>query len=210
MSILSQSNNHYWDNGAFCVNCGILTGNVTNNGIHPIWHAGCKPGCNSTWEDQEPIMSDDEYAQVIDEERDMENKRRNALCKTPADRTDEFELWANEYGLIKTLDEEFALEVNERQEMSLEDINVLEFAAKIQADVDWETLEREESSYVAEWRHPYHEDDEELEREAREEDRRQMEAQEREEQAMEERDRRECQNGYDYDEDYDDDDMIEY
>ena len=61
MSTAPRNNNYYWNNGAFCENCGILTGNVTNNGIYPIWHAGCKPGCNSVWEDQDPIVSDDEY-----------------------------------------------------------------------------------------------------------------------------------------------------
>jgi len=49
---LQRNNNYYWSNGAYCENCGILTGNVTNNGVQPIWHEGCKPGCKSVWHDQ--------------------------------------------------------------------------------------------------------------------------------------------------------------
>jgi hypothetical protein len=60
MSKRSETKNHYWNNGAFCENCGILTGNVRNNGIFPIYHEGCKPGCKSVWEDQDPISDDEE------------------------------------------------------------------------------------------------------------------------------------------------------
>ena len=63
-----NNENYYWNGGAFCVNCGKLEGNVTNNGVHPIWHNGCKPGCNSTWEDQDAVCEDYEYAQLMDEE----------------------------------------------------------------------------------------------------------------------------------------------
>ena len=188
MSNAPRNNNYYWDNGAFCENCGILTGNVTNNGILPIWHTGCKPGCNSVWYDQDPMSDDDEDQDEEQElasqrsERDIEYDRRYELCKTPIERTEEFELWANEWGLRKEWDEEFELEHEERAEMESEDHNVLKVV-----EVDWETLAKESRDYIAEYRHPYHEDDEELELEARAQYEREMEAEEREQDAMEER-----------------------
>lgn len=209
MSTAPRNNNYYWNNGAFCENCGILTGNVTNNGIYPIWHAGCKPGCNSVWEDQDPIVSDDEYdsqdhgqeeplfeLRTQRSERDIEYDRRQELCKTPTERTEEFEIWANEWGLTNHWDEEFELEHEERAEMESEDHNVLKVV-----EVDWETLAKEPRDYIAEYRHPYHEDDEELEREAREEYRREMEAQDREEDEREEREYQESRYRYYYDSD---------
>lgn len=45
--------NCYWDGGAFCVNCGILQGNVYDDGVHPIWHPNCKTGCMSSWNSQD-------------------------------------------------------------------------------------------------------------------------------------------------------------
>jgi hypothetical protein len=225
MSNAPQNNNNYWNGGAFCENCGILTGNVINNGIYPIWHAGCKPGCNSHWEDQDPIVSDDEYAHMMDEEerwreaclqeskyqeeplfelgtqrseRDIEYDRRQELCKTPTDKTDEFEIWANEWGLTNQWDEELELEENEREEMACEDHNVLKVV-----EVDWETLANEPCDYIAEYRHPYHEDDEELEREARAQYEREMEAQDREEDEREEREYQESRYRYYYDSDSD-------
>jgi len=173
---LSRKNNHYWDNGAYCGNCGILKGNVTNNGIHPIWHTGCKVGCNSTWEDQDPILSDDEYAHLLDEEE----RWRNA-CRDPRQEEEEDELQPDYAPDIEQI---------EREDMSYEDSNVLTLEQEYSATMCWENL------------HAYHEDDEELELEAREEYRREMEAQEREEDAMEERDRIECGYGRSY---YDDD-----
>jgi hypothetical protein len=64
MSNTPQNNNYYWSNGAYCVNCGILKGNVINNNVHPIWHPACRSGCNSAWYDQEPL----EYEET-DEDR---------------------------------------------------------------------------------------------------------------------------------------------
>lgn len=55
----SRNNNHYWDGGAFCENCGKLKSNVIDNGDHPIWHPNCKPGCNSAWYNQETIDTND-------------------------------------------------------------------------------------------------------------------------------------------------------
>lgn len=177
MSNFARNNNHYWDNGAFCENCGILTGNVTNNGVLPIWHEGCKPGCTSVWQDQDPLSDDDEepneyHANPLFElplqrsHRVIEYDQRQELSKTPTERTDEFELWAEEYGLITDKNRE----QEEREEMAWEDDK--------------------------EYRHPYHEDDEELEREAREEYRRQIEEQDREEDEREEREFRESRYKY--------------
>ena len=73
MSNFARNENYYWNGGAFCKNCGVLKGNVTNDGIHPIWHDGCKSGCNSTWEDQEFSACDEhEYAHLLDEEERWE------------------------------------------------------------------------------------------------------------------------------------------
>ena len=46
MSNANQNKNYHWNNGAFCENCGILTGNVK----YTMRHDGCKPGCKSTWD----------------------------------------------------------------------------------------------------------------------------------------------------------------
>jgi hypothetical protein len=46
MSNAPQNNNYHWNNGAFCENCGILTGNVK----YTMRHDGCKPGCKSIWD----------------------------------------------------------------------------------------------------------------------------------------------------------------
>ena len=143
-----RNNNSYWNNGAYCENCGMLTGNVINNGIQPIWHPNCKPGCNSVWYDQDPMTDDDE-----DEDDEQEQEQEQELD-------------------VKVCDEELVLEEYEKEE----------------------------------WRHPYHEDDEELEREAREEYRKEMEAQEREEDEREEREWRESRYGYYDTEDYERDD----
>lgn len=80
MAQYSQNGNYYWSGGAFCVNCGNLKGNVTNNGVHPIYHANCKTGCNSTWEDQDPICEDYEYAELMDEE-----ERWREACRDPSE-----------------------------------------------------------------------------------------------------------------------------
>ena len=81
-----NNGNYYWNGGAFCVNCGKLEGNVTNNGVHPIWHRDCKSGCNSTWEDQDPICEDYEYAELMEEEE----RWRNA-CRDPREEDQEAE-----------------------------------------------------------------------------------------------------------------------
>lgn len=77
MSNFTRNNNHYWNGGAFCANCGILKGNVINNNVHPIWHPRCKPGCNSTWEDQEPLeyeeTEEDRFYRELEEEEEQEN-----------------------------------------------------------------------------------------------------------------------------------------
>ena len=152
----SRNNNHYWDGGAFCENCGMLKGNVIDNGVHPIWHPNCKPGCNSAWYNQETIDTNDSFeeARLLDEE----------------------ERYNLDYG-----------------------------------DEDQDEYER--CDLLEEFHHPYHEDDPELEKEAREEYKREMEAQEREEEEMAERDRQESDYGYYNGEDddrYEDDAIVEY
>ena len=73
---LSRNNNHYWSNGAYCVNCGTLEGNVINNNVHPIWHPRCKPGCNSAWHDQEPLeyeeTEEDRFYRELEEQEEAE------------------------------------------------------------------------------------------------------------------------------------------
>lgn len=78
---LSQNANHYWDNGAYCLNCGLLQGNVINNNIHPIWHPACKPGCNSTWHDQDPLEYEetdrDRFFRELEEEQQQSDREQH-------------------------------------------------------------------------------------------------------------------------------------
>ena len=84
-----NSTNYYWNGGAFCVNCGVLKGNVTNNGIHPIWHQNCKIGCTSSWNDQDIDDTDFfEEARLLDEEErynlaygDEDDEEYNRHCE---------------------------------------------------------------------------------------------------------------------------------
>ena len=155
MSESSENKNHYWNNGAFCENCGILTGNVINNGILPIYHKGCKPGCKSVWEDQDP-MSDDE-----DEEEEEEEV---FVYKSMREETGEFELWANKWGLINEWDEE---EENQdgmqgRGEVDWEVLNkeprdyIMEMSRRMRGEVDWEVLDKEPRDYIVKWSEMYH------------------------------------------------------
>jgi len=59
MSNSPQNNNYYWYNGAFCENCGIITGNTSNHGGRHIWYGDCKPGCNTKWDYKDFCPSND-------------------------------------------------------------------------------------------------------------------------------------------------------
>jgi hypothetical protein len=124
-----SNSNYYYYNGAFCENCGFLTGSVQNNGVDPIWHDGCKPDCKLRWENQLSIVSDDEE--------------------------------------------------------TLQEIIYVQKENKV--DQAEEKNEKSTIPVTPEYRHAYHEDDEDLEREAREEYEREMEEQNREEEEMEKR-----------------------
>ena len=59
----------YWYNGAYCENCGVLTGNVINNGVHPLWHPDCNPGCKTVWHKKTVLpTSNGENPSLINEE----------------------------------------------------------------------------------------------------------------------------------------------
>jgi len=62
MSILPQSNNYFWHTGAFCENCGILTGRVTIDRVTGTYtkHKDCKQDCTTTW-DSECFCPTDDY-----------------------------------------------------------------------------------------------------------------------------------------------------
>jgi len=108
---LPQNNNHYWPNGAFCVNCGILKGDVINNNVHPIWHPACRPGCNSAWCDQEPFeyeeTDEDRFYRELEEQEQEEWKQQQAEWEQERLQ----EEWEEEQGEIWE---------QEREEMDLE------------------------------------------------------------------------------------------
>jgi hypothetical protein len=116
MSNFTRNNeNYYWNGGAFCVNCGKLDGDVTNNGVHPIWHKGCKLGCNSTWEDQDFSPCDDyEYAHLLDEE-----ERWNEACRDT--REEEDESYLEDERRMDVMEYESRCEEWEREDMANED-----------------------------------------------------------------------------------------
>lgn len=114
MAQYSQNGNYYWNGGAFCVNCGNLKGNVTNNGVHPIWHANCKTGCNSTWEDQDAICEDYEYAELMDDE-----ERWREACRDPVE--EEREAMESYLEYQRQMDEEYERRMDEEYERQMKE-----------------------------------------------------------------------------------------
>jgi hypothetical protein len=120
MNNAPRNNNYYWNNGAFCHNCGILKGNVINNGQNPIWHPDCKPGCKSTWEDQDFSPCDEyEYEHILDEEERWNEAYQNQRPQSTGHPELPMEFFVNgydEYDLILDAEEEEQEEHEEQEE----------------------------------------------------------------------------------------------
>jgi hypothetical protein len=134
MSNAPQNNNYHWTNGAFCENCGILTGNVTNNGIFPIYHEGCKPGCKSVWEDQDPI-SDDEEEEEEEEDKEEEDKEEEDKEEKGREGRGEVD-W----------------EVLDKESIDY----IVKISRQLLGEVDWEVLDKEPKDYIVKWNECYH------------------------------------------------------
>lgn len=143
---LSRNENHYWDNGAYCVNCGILKGNVINNNIHPIWHPRCNPGCDSVWHDQEPL----EYEEESDQDRFYRELEEEAQSDREQDRLQQersIQEWeeTDEERFLRELEEE-EQEDWEQSQKEWEEERLQEEWEEERAEI-WE-LEREEMDHT--------------------------------------------------------------